>query len=130
MGYDLIKKGRGNKGGGTENLDLDYKLLVFKQIERINMARTMGRFDLMFFGIDALSDFLEPYASESTKYQTEIKKIVNDFNKEFNDSKRNFNKEKEATMNKYRKHMRALMLLIHENDLLPEESGVYSDKDA
>ena len=129
-GYELIKKGRGGKkGSGTENLDFDYKILVFKQIDRINIARTNNDSMMFFNGVDGLADFLEPYAVDSDRYQKTVIEIFARFDKEIKEIKGNNAKGREVNMNRYRRLFRALMLLIHENDLLPEQSGVYSDKD-
>ena len=40
----------------------------------------------------------------------------------------NLFKQNEARFKQYRSLFRALMMLIHENDLLPEERVTYSDR--
>ena len=125
-GYELIRKGRG-KTGGTDNLDFDYKILVFKQIDRINLARTHNDTMMFFNGVDGLADFLEPYAIDSKRYKKTFKEIFIKFDIEIKEAKRNPQNEKTVNMNRYRRLFRALMLLIHENDLLPEAVGEYND---
>ena len=129
MGYELIRKSgsSGRKETHTENLDFDYKILVFKQIDRINLARTQNDFLTFCNGIDQLADFLEPYSVDSEMYQKKFREITKEYDKDMLGATKANGKEKSSTVNRYRKLFRALMLLIHENDLLPESVGEYND---
>jgi deoxyadenosine/deoxycytidine kinase len=124
--FDLNRRQPGNQGSRVENLD-NFKILVFNQIERCNKARDEGKFDRFYANVDTLSDLLEPYSQNSNTYKATATGIKT---KEDNDviaAHKNFGKLTQAKFTKYRSLFRALMMLIHENDLLPEERVTYSD---
>jgi hypothetical protein len=125
-----------NRSNKRDNvLDIDYPKLVFRQIDRINVVKLdrmdrMSGFELYFSAIDSLADMLEPYAISNEKFQTTITAINNDFNAKIKSLNKNESAAKSnALWEKYRKILRALTILMWENDLMPEQNDTYSDAD-
>lgn len=125
-----------NRSNKRDNvLDIDYPKLVFRQIDRINMIKLdrmdrMNGSELYFSAIDSLADMLEPYAIGNEKFQTTMTTINNDFNNKIKTLNKNESASKSnALWEKYRKVLRALTILMWENDLMPEQNDTYSDAD-
>lgn len=103
---------------------LDFQILVFRQIERINMAETENNALVFFSAIETLENMLDAYARNNDIYQKEKIAIHKEMEERYKNAIKPSDKEA-LRMIEYKKRYRALMMLLLEMNLTVGEDVVY-----
>jgi len=121
QGYTLPQRSREKKEFKER---IDFEVILWKAIDSMREGIIFGDMVQFINSLEALEILLAPRITQSPKYREEMKKIDEEYEKA---QKRSKEEKSEASNKRSKAWARALMHLIEESGLLPEESGEYEE---